>query len=398
MELFIQMGHNMQALALEHLEEFDGGTIIISPMNILPNKVKGYATRVHKKKGKVLVDPQLYYPRQYQKKLSQYAYWPKSDITSLEMGQFDTVVEELSKLNNEVEAEAFLLPSITAKKIDDLWNKIQKIIIESAKKYAPDMKYIHTISLSSDVLNDESQIERVIEYVEEWDVEGVYIVCEHPERYYLVDRPLWVSNIMSLVAGIKRQRKMTIVGYASHQLLCMALAKCDAIASGNFLNLRWFQPEHFETIDDKQPSRRAVWYYCPQALSEYKIPFLDIAKRMELLNRIEPPVTMKNKYSEMLFNGSLPSSTGFGEKEAFRHYLYCLHKQCQNSVLETYEETKNLHLLMLETAEQLLSGLGEKGIKGQDRDFTEILDVNRAAISAFDMAYHFPLSQEWNDL
>ena len=53
---------------------------------------------------------------------------------------------------------------------------------------------------------------------------------------------------------------------------------------------------------------------------------------------------------------------------------------------------------MLETAEQLLSGLEKKGIKGQDRDFTEILDVNRAAISAFDMAYHFPLSQEWNDL
>ncbi len=398
MELFIQMGHNMQTLALEHLEEFDGGTIIISPMNILPNKIKDYAYKVHKKKGKVLVDPQLYYPRQYQKKLSQYAYWPQSDITSLEMGQFDAVVEELAKLNTEVKAEAFLLPSITAKKIDELWNKIQKLIIESAKKYASGMKYIHTISLGNDVLNDESQIERVIEYAEEWDVEGVYIVCEHPERYYLVDRPLWVSNIMSLVAGIKRQKKTTIVGYASHQLLCMALAKCDAIASGNFLNLRWFQPEHFETIDDKQPSRRAVWYYCPQALSEYKIPFLDIANRMDLLDRIEPPVNMKNRYSEMLFNGSLPSSTGFGEKEAFRHYLFCLHKQCQNSVLETYEETKNLHLLMLETAEQLLSGLGEKGIKGQDRDFTEILDVNRAAISAFDMAYNFPLSKEWNDL
>ena len=85
------------------------------------------------------------------------------------MGQFDTVVEELSKLNSEVKAEAFLLPSITAKKIDELWNKIQKLIIESAKKYAPNMKYIHTISLGSDVLNDEGQIERVIEYAEEWD-------------------------------------------------------------------------------------------------------------------------------------------------------------------------------------------------------------------------------------
>ena len=167
MELFIQMGHNMQTLALEHLEEFDGGTIIISPMNILPNKIKDYAYKVHKKKGKVLVDPQLYYPRQYQKKLSQYAYWPQSDITSLEMGQFDAVVEELAKLNTEVKAEAFLLPSITAKKIDELWNKIQKLIIESAKKYASGMKYIHTISLGNDVLNDESQIERVIEYAEE---------------------------------------------------------------------------------------------------------------------------------------------------------------------------------------------------------------------------------------
>ena len=35
MELFIQMGHNMQALALEHLEEFDGGTIIIGRRVIL---------------------------------------------------------------------------------------------------------------------------------------------------------------------------------------------------------------------------------------------------------------------------------------------------------------------------------------------------------------------------
>ena len=53
---------------------------------------------------------------------------------------------------------------------------------------------------------------------------------------------------------------------------------------------------------------------------------------------------------------------------------------------------------MLATAEQLLAGLSEKGIRGQDRDFTEILDVNRAAIAAFDMAYKFPLSQEWKNL
>ena len=42
MELFIQMGHNMQALALEHLEEFDGGTIIISPCLLYTSFFSGF--------------------------------------------------------------------------------------------------------------------------------------------------------------------------------------------------------------------------------------------------------------------------------------------------------------------------------------------------------------------
>lgn len=398
MELIIQMGHNMRKLALEHLEDFGNGTVIISPMNILPKSIKTFSDDVHKRKGNILIDPQLYYPRKFQKNLAQYSYWPQENYTVLESGQFNKVVQELAVLNRNMSAQAFLLPSLITKKVDLLWNKVQKSVIENAKKYAPDMRRIHTIALSSDVVNDEVQVEKVIAFVEEWDVDGIYIVCEHPERYYLVDQPLWVSNLLSLVAGIKRQKKKVIVGYASHQLLCMALAKCDAIASGHFLNLRWFQPEHFETIEGSPISRRAVWYYCPQALSEFKVPFLDIAKRMGLLDRIAPPETMKNQYSEMLFGGGLPSSTGFSEKEAFRHYLCCLRKQCQSSVRSTYKETMDAHLIMLKTAEQLLTGLGAKGIKGQDRDFTEILDVNRAAVSAFDMAYRFSLSQEWADL
>ncbi len=95
---------------------------------------------------------------------------------------------------------------------------------------------------------------------------------------------------------------------------------------------------------------------------------------------------------------SLPSSSGFGEKEAFRHYLHCLGVQCRESVRETYSETRDAHIMMLQTTEQLLNGLSEKGIKGQNRDFMEILDVNRAAIAAFDMSYQFPMTQEWSSI
>ena len=54
MELFIQMGHGMQTLALEHLDVFGGGTVIISPMNIQSNNLVRYAANVRKKNGKIL--------------------------------------------------------------------------------------------------------------------------------------------------------------------------------------------------------------------------------------------------------------------------------------------------------------------------------------------------------
>ena len=138
MELYIQMGHNTGKLALEHLEDFGDGTVILSPMNILPNNIGNFSDKVHKKNGRVFLDPQLYYPRKFHKKLSEYAYWPNEDITALEAGQFDQVVSGLADLNKEIDSDVFILPSTTAKRIDSLWNKVQKLIIESAQKYAPD--------------------------------------------------------------------------------------------------------------------------------------------------------------------------------------------------------------------------------------------------------------------
>lgn len=398
MELYLQMGHGMQSVSKELIKEEGQGTVIISPMNIKPTSLKKFSGDIIKLGGEILFDPQLYYPRKFQRNLTLYEYWPQGNFTALESGDFEQVVSKIADINYSIDAKTMILPSVAVNKINTLWNKIQKICIDKSKIYAPDLAKMHTIALSCDVMEHEEQIEAIVAYAEEWDVDGIYIVCEHPQELYLVEKPLWVTNLMSLVAGLKRQKKKVVVGYASHQMLCLALSKCDAIASGNFLNLRWFQAEHFVTNLDKSPSRRAVWYYCPQALSEYKIPFLDIAKRMNLLDRIEPADSMKSKYCDMLFSAALPSSSGFSEKEAFRHYLHCLSVQCKESVRDTYSETRDAHVMMLQTTEQLLNGLNAKGIKGQNRDFMEILDVNRAAIAAFDMIYQFPMTQEWNNM
>ena len=397
MELYVQMGHAMQGLALDLLGENGPKTQILSPINMTESSMESHSKKVLKGDGALLIDPQLYYPRKYHKNLVKYKYFPKDGATLFENGVCSDIIYELSRLNDIMSTCGFILPAYTEKRVDDRWNRVQQEIARSARKCTKKLLY-QTIALSSDLIMDTDQVQQIVGFAESWESEGVYIVCEHPDKYYLVEKPLWVSNLMELVASLKRQGKKVIVGYASHQLLCLSLAKCDAIASGNFLNLRWFKPDRFETNDEANVSQRSTWYYCPQALSEFKIPFLDIAKRMNILDRMRPSPDTMTSYCEILFGAALPTATAYSEKEAFRHYLLALHKQCQAAVRSTYSETLSAHLLLLQTAEGLLKGLRDKGIRGQDRDFGDIIDVNRAAVAAFDMAYGAAMKNEWPTL
>ncbi len=63
-------------------------------------------------------------------------------------------------------------------------------------------------------------------------------------------------------------------------MLIASVAKVDAIASGTWMNLRSFPPAKFRASYDDEIKQRAIWYYCPQALSEYKLFYLDIAKKL----------------------------------------------------------------------------------------------------------------------
>lgn len=396
MEFYIQMGHGMQGLCIELSEYWDGATAILSPLNMQPDKVKPFSDSLKKKGGRVLLDPQMYSPRKYHKNLQKYGYFPKSNITTVEMGNCSDIISALAQINADINSEAFILPSQTITKFDERWNKVQSAVARQGRQFANGRKTYHTISLAGEAIMDETQVESIVQSVSQWDVDGAYIVCEHPDRYYLVDQPIWITNLLSLVAGIKRAGKEAIVGYASHQLLCLSLAKCDAIAAGNFLNVRWFQPEHFETLDESEPSRRATWYYCPQVLSEFKVTYLDVAKRDDLLSRLAPPPSMVNQYSSMLFKGALPSSTNYKEGNSFKHYLHCLRVQCRDSTKATYKETLDSLTLSYETASSLFEGLRKAKIKGQDRDFFEIIDANQAAISLFNSEFGFAMSQEWN--
>jgi hypothetical protein len=185
------------------------------------------------------------------------------------------------------------------------------------------------------------------------------------------------------------------LGYCNHQMLIVAASKVNVICSGTWMNVRSFPPAKFDTAEE-EIKQKTTWYYCPQALSEYKIPFLDIARRQGVLGSLAPQFAAT--YAAALFSGAQPTAVGFSEPDAFRHYLDSLRQQVAAAEKSTFDETVSAHEQLLTNAEVLLEQMRRAGIVGQKRDFQEIIDVNRAALSGHKATRGPMLRHRWATL
>jgi hypothetical protein len=200
---------------------------------------------------------------------------------------------------------------------------------------------------------------------------------------------------MLLCAGLRLLGRSVLVGYASHQFLALACANVDALASGSWLNVRSFSLQKFTEEDPDSVSRRAKWFYCPDSLSEYKVAFLDMGYRARRMDLLRPGTDCPSQHCDVLFQGAQPSVADYGERDAFAHYLECLRTQCRAAHRRTFQETSDKHSRMLDSADRRISELHSLGIRGQDRDFAPILDVNRAALTAFASSRGFVMERQW---
>jgi hypothetical protein len=182
------------------------------------------------------------------------------------------------------------------------------------------------------------------------------------------------------------------------QLLIAGLAKAPAIASGTWMNVRSFPPEKFHADYEDEIRQRAAWYYCPQALSEYKLPFLDLAYSQGLLPDKAPNPNLGSNYAANLFGGAQPTTVGLDEPNAFRHYLHCLHTQVSSIGANSFNDAVATEERRLEDARQFLNRLQRAGVLGQLRDFFPVIDVNLAAIRAHANTRGHQMRRRWNSL
>ena len=398
MELFLQFGYGMMSLTKDLIESWGGGKVILSPRDLTLNQMSNFTQEISVNNGKVAIDPQFYIPQADHGRLIAHSFWPQDYQTALfRRGEIQSMLRILkTDYNDPLQSDFFILPGLMSTTVNEDWYQYNNIIVEEALNLIQDKDVFFTVCLSKEAMLDEATIYQIIEYLDTWDISGCYVVAQPPANEYLVTDPNWLVNLMDLTAGIKQQNKKVIVGYSNHQMIQLALSKIDGLASGNWLNVRSFNTNRFNNPEDGA-SRRSTWYYCPQALSEYQISFLDIANRIGMLQELRTNEIFGSTYSDIIFNsGAQPTTVNYTSRHSFQHYLTCLKFQLENSVKETYPLTLESVKMQLETARMLTETYTTRGIRGRDRDFANVVDYNISAVAVFDNLRGLIQNNTWN--
>lgn len=401
MRMYLQFGFGMMEHCRALFQKWGGGTVILSPRDLNPKQLIDFGNSLRKLPNiHTLIDPQLYLPHANHERLTSHPYWPSDYETGLffQGPSLQKTLSELEITNKILDTCSFILPGLLATRVDDLWLESQKLILEAAVKRFGAGNLTQTIALSADVVLDEEQITAVLEESVKRPVKNYYLICESPSGAYFVDNPIWLVNVLDLIAGLRLGGAGVILGYCNQQMLVTEIAKVNALAAGTFANVRSFTPNKFQVDEQEDPKPRSVWYYCPQSLSEYTLPFMEVALKFGIFDSLMPPLELDSDYCGLLFSGTRPSSSGFNEQMSFRHYLGSLRKQSQ--ILEGYkfDETLDKWKQILDVAETLLQALNAYKINCPPRDFQKALNAQRAAIELFGTIRGPILRRKWNSL
>lgn len=215
MELYLQLGYGMMGHCKNLIKHWGSGTVILSPRDLKPNQLSEFAKEIKNLEGKVLLDPQVYLPRATHPRLQSHNYWDKeyNTINFWSGAGLDEQLTKLLELNRQLDCSAWILPGHSTNVVDDIWLQYQRRTIETAQKLQNKFfELIATVALNFDASRNPDRIHDLIESTKNWSVSTIYLICEPPQGQYLVDNPVWLTNILDLIAGLRLSGKKVILG------------------------------------------------------------------------------------------------------------------------------------------------------------------------------------------
>jgi hypothetical protein len=400
-ELYLQFGWGMMEMCCSLLKRWESGTVILSPRDLEPEQLEPFASRLDELGGARLLDPQFYLPHSDHERLTSHSYWPNSYDTGQFWagGQSVECMASLVQLNEELGCARVILPGVFTNTIDAAWASMQATAIANAASLGVDkLNMLATIAMSAEVASDASQVEDLLLTTEGWDIGGAYLILEHPAQQYFVAEPSWVANMLDVIAGLRLQGKRVVVGHANQQMLLCAVAGANAIASGNYMNVRLLDTKKFEAPVEDEMRQRAIWYYCPQTLSEFRLSALDFARDRRRLGLLRPEPRLATAESELLFEAARPSASGFQESASFRHFLDTMHKQCAANDLSEFDSCLTMLRAQVHHADELLAQLRAAGITSEPRSFRHSVEACDSALLALEEDRGAMLRRHWKRL
>ena len=281
-----------------------------------------------------------------------------------------------------------IIPNVYTNSITQDWYNICESLLEGAiNEGTQKIKYL-SIPLGPDVIKNSESFDELISRLTQYEVDGYYFVLKSP-RGFLVDDESYLYSIMDAFISLNLANKKVIIGYANQQDLILGATGVSQIASGNFRNVRSFDPDiFFDDDDNDEARRRGTWYYDANTLSEYKAQQLTLAYRRGLSEYFGPSC----EYCGNLLEN--PTTALWGESAAFKHYLFEINRQWE-SIKEIRPSDRMKKVISnLENVYERISSLEENGFRLGNRAFDkEILDSSLNALNAINSDRSYDIQQ-----
>ena len=369
MRFFMQMGHGMMAMNRELLGNFASGTdsgVIIWPRTLEPDQIVRHSQEVRDLGASLLYDSCFYLPYTNRPKILSPPYWDGVDFSTTDFtGQqgIDFCLRVIDYQIETLHVTELLLPGRYTNVRNDDWLQMHGNFSAAVANLGLDIPLYATIALGPDLISDIASFDAVINEVVNYPVSGVYFVYHPPRAAYICNDDLFLNNLLSALLSLSIAGKNVILGYANQQDLFFAAAGVETIATGNFRNVRSFDPSIFDE-EEENDRQRAIWYYDGQSLCEFRLQQLGLAYQRLGMRGIFGP---ESQYSQDMLRSPNPANVRWPEPNAFKHYISVLRDQWLSfERLRRSDRHEGVRQLLL-SASQHITSYQNQGMQIVDR-------------------------------
>ncbi len=388
-EIFHQLGWRYKWSIDTLKNEQIGDGVIISPRSMNKEEVDELDSFI---KRKAILDPQLFNPREVNKKMATYDFYPalivKGGYATGNYKEHSPISANVCvdyQINND-----FRYMVIPTRYFDGLPPVADFIKVQNEHFVDPFIKNINSKGIDKDIfvqvilnvfmVKSKEFTDELLDWITGLQgIKGVYLITEYPTDDKQICDSDFLHSLLKFINVLYQNELRVILGYLNTEALVLSLANPSVISIGSFENLRRFHYSMFEDMnaekDQRGPKPRI---YVPQMLQWVEYPFVqDIVKSIPETRRW----VGNNKYLDTVFQPTYKWSNN--SKEPYKHYFIEGSKQLQEiSVLndaDRYNAVRN----MIELAKADYSKIYDNGVRLDEKSSEKHLNYWLTAINLF---------------